>query len=336
MRSVPLCIGGVLLLIGCRKDPALVGAEVPSLFPLELPPGAAMPSVREDNPLTTASVRLGKSLFFEKGLSRTGTLSCSGCHFSDRAFSDTLPRSFGVNGEQGMRNAPSLANVAYHPALFRDGGVPTLELQVLAPIHDHLEMDHDINQAAAALREQEPFATLSQEAYGRPLDAYVITRAIANYERTLLSGWSRYDRFVHLGEPALTEQELRGMDLFHSSTAGCASCHSGQDLSDHAFYNIGQYLDYADNGRERITQDPADDGKFKVPTLRNIALTAPYMHDGTMATLGEVIDHFASGGLPHPNKNPLLVPFTLSPTERADLIAFLTALTDERSIDQVP
>nr|MBP6699317.1 cytochrome-c peroxidase [Flavobacteriales bacterium] len=131
-----------------------------------------MPSVREDNPLTTASVRLGKSLFFEKGLSRTGTLSCSGCHFSDRAFSDTLPRSFGVNGEQGMRNAPSLANVAYHPALFRDGGVPTLELQVLAPIHDHLEMDHDINLAAAALREQEPFATLSQEAYGRPLDAY--------------------------------------------------------------------------------------------------------------------------------------------------------------------
>lgn len=326
-----------MVVSGCRKDPEMAGGEVLAPFVLELPPGAGMPPIPEANPLTAASVRLGKALFFEPGLSRTGMLACAGCHFPERAFSDTVPLSVGVNGETGMRNAPSLANVAYHPALFRDGGVPTLEMQVLAPIHDALEMDHDINVAAGALRDQPPYSLLSEQAYGRPLDAYVITRALANYERTLLSGWSRYDRFVFLGEgSALTEQELRGMDLFHRDTIGCANCHAGQDLSDHAFYNIGQYLDYADPGRERITDDPGDLGKFKVPTLRNIARTAPYMHDGTMVTLGEVIDHFASGGLPHPNKSPLLVPFTLSPNERADLIAFLNALTDERSIDQVP
>ncbi|MBK8339090.1 MAG: cytochrome-c peroxidase [Flavobacteriales bacterium] len=276
MKRISFFVAGSLVLSGCRKDPGLAGIEAPSLFALDLPPGAEMPIVPGENPLTTPSVRLGKALFFEKGLSRTGTLSCAGCHFPERAFSDTVPRSAGVNGDLGMRNAPSLANVAYHPALFRDGGVPNLELQVLAPIHDDLEMDHDINAAAGDLRDREPYATLSQQAYGKPLDAYVITRALANYERTLLSGWSRYDRFVHLADGnALSEQELRGLDLFNSSATGCVSCHSGQDLSDHAFYNIGQYVDYADPGRERITQDPGDLGKFKVPTLRNIALSPP-------------------------------------------------------------
>jgi cytochrome c peroxidase len=174
------------------------------------------------------------------------------------------------------------------------------------------------------------------KAYGKPLDAWVITRAIANYERTLISGWSRYDRFLQGDQQALTDAERNGLQLFQSAALNCTACHSGQDLSDHDFHNVGQYMDYGtDPGRERITLRPEDNGKFKTPSLRNVALTAPYMHDGTMATIEEVIDHFASGGLPHPQLDAELRPFALTTSEMADLIAFLNSLTDQRPLDQV-
>lgn len=306
-------------------------------FHLELPPGAPMPPIPAAEPLTRASVSLGKALFFDTRLSRDGTVSCGSCHLPAHAFSDTVALSTGVDGNSGMRNAPTLGNVAYHPYLFRDGGVPNLEMQVLAPVLDPMEMDHTMHEAAQRLAQDGSYQHLSQLAYGRDLDPYVITRAIAAYERTLISGWSRFDRFYYQGDiGAMTESERHGWDLFRSDTLNCMACHNGFDLSDHSFQNIGQYLEYTDIGRERITLDPADAGKFKVPTLRNIALTAPYMHDGAMATLGEVIDHFASGGLPHANRSPLLPNFVLNEQEKEDLIAFLYALTDEHSIDQVP
>ncbi len=306
-------------------------------FHLQLPPGAPPPDLPADNPLTTASVQLGKALFFDPRLSRDGTVSCASCHHPDRAFSDTVALSSGVEGRLGMRNAPTLGNMAYQEDLFRDGGVSTLERQVLAPVQDPVEMDHTIQLAAAAVSGDPEYERLSRSAYGIPIDAYVVTRAIANYERTLISGWSRFDRYFYQGDnAALTEAEVRGWELFNSSELNCSACHNGFDLSDHSFQNIGQYLDYADPGRERITLEPSDIGKFKVPTLRNIALTAPYMHDGAITTLDGVIEHFAAGGLPHPNRSPLLPNFVLSTDEKADLIAFLNALTDERSIDQVP
>ncbi|MGV3636950.1 MAG: cytochrome-c peroxidase [Flavobacteriales bacterium] len=296
-----------------------------------------MPPVPADNPLTVASVSLGKALFFDPRLSRDGTLSCASCHHPDRAFSDTVALSVGVEGRTGLRNSPTLGNVAYHPNFFRDGGIPTLERQLIAPVTDVAEMDHTLNGAVAAVVEDERYQRWSQLAYGRALDPFVITRALASYERTLLSGWSRFDRYFYEGRTdAITESEVRGWDLFRSNALNCTACHSGFDFSDHSFHNIGQYAEYPDRGRERITLDPADNGKFKVPTLRNIALTAPYMHDGAMTTLDEVIDHFASGGVAHPNKSPLMPSFVLTPAEKADLIAFLHALTDERSLDQVP
>jgi len=326
-----------LLLVGCRKDPALPVAEFDAPFPLQLPPGAPMPEFPEDNPLTIASVELGKALFFDPRLSRNGTVSCRSCHHPDRAFSDTVALSVGIDQQLGQRNSPSLANLAYHPSFFRDGGVSTLERQVIAPVQDPLEMDHSIQRAADAVSGDMHYERLSQLAYGMPMDAYVITRAIASYERTLISGWSRFDRYFYQADAAaMTESEVRGWELFTSSELNCTACHTGFDLSDHSFQNIGQYLEYADTGRERITQGPADIGKFKVPTLRNIALTAPYMHDGAITTLDGVIDHFAGGGLPHPNRSPLMTNFALSVDQKAELIAFLNALTDERSIDQVP
>lgn len=325
----------LMLVAGCRRDlDGLSDATTP--FPLQVPPGHPLPPQNEDAPLTLESVRLGKALFFEPRLSRGAEVSCGSCHFPDRAFSDTVAISQGVQGRPGLRNSPTLANVAHHPAFFKDGGVPTLEMQVLAPIHDPVEMDFDIHEAALLLKLEEPYRSLSIKAFGRDLDAWVITRAIANYERTLLSGWSRYDRFLQGDVNALSEAEQRGLQVFNGPEANCSACHNGFDLSDHTYQNIGSYMVYTDEGRGRITLDPADDGKFMVPTLRNIALTAPYLHDGSLATLGEVVDHFISGGVGHPNQSPHVRPFTLTSQERSDLLAFLNALTDERPIDQVP
>jgi cytochrome c peroxidase len=338
MRSavIPL-LACAALMAACAREPVDM-AELDEPYIVQLPPGAPTLPVPGENALTKARVQLGKALFFEKELSLGNGIACATCHLPEHAFSDTSALSHGVGGATGLRNSPTLANLAWHQGFFRDGGVPTLEQQVLAPIHDEVEMASNINDAAALLRDREPYASLSRKAYDRALDGFVITRAIACYERTLVSGWSRYDRFQYQGDAtALSADERHGRELFNSDAAGCSGCHSGFDLSDHTYRNIGTALDHTDDpGRERITLQPGDRGKFKVPTLRNVALTAPYLHDGSMSTLEEVVEHFASGGVNDPNKDPLVVPLALSPQDKADLVAFLRSLTDDRSLDQVP
>ena len=325
----------LLMVVACDRDGAAV-VHADTNYPWELPPGFPVPPYPDDNPPTLASARLGKALFFDHRLSRDGSISCASCHHPDRGFSDTVALSLGVDGRVGIRNAPSLVNIAYHAPFFRDGGVPTLEQQVIHPVHDEAEMDHNIHAAAERLRNEEPYRSLALEAYGRPLDGWVLTRALASYERTLIGGWSRWDRWMQGDATALSAAEVRGWDLFNSEALNCGACHVGHTLTDHAFHNVGQYDTYADEGRERISLDPEDNGKFKTPTLRNIALTAPYMHDGAMATLEEVVGHFAGGGRPHAAKSTAMRNFAMTAEERADLLAFLHALTDERPIDQVP
>ncbi|MBK9760446.1 MAG: c-type cytochrome [Flavobacteriales bacterium] len=325
----------VVLAGACAKEEtSKPDADEP--FIVNMPPGAAAVPVPETNALTKARVSLGKALFFDERLSLGNGLSCASCHHPSNAFSDTVALSAGAGGAFGLRNAPSLGNVAWQPALFYDGGVPTLEQQVLAPIHDELEMASNINTAAEQLRTVEPFASLSMKGYGRALDGFVITRALASYERTLVSGWSRFDRYFYQGDlNALTESERNGWEVFNSKQ--CGACHSGHNFTDYSYRNIGYGSDLeADPGRQRITLSPLDKGKFKVPTLRNIALTAPYLHDGSMATLLEVIDHFNSGGNSDANKDALLVPLELTEQDKLDLLAFLNSLTDSRSLDQVP
>jgi cytochrome c peroxidase len=326
-----------LLAFACSKD-EVSPTEGDTPYTVSLPAGAPPIPTPADNALTVARVTLGKKLFFDERLSLGNGLSCASCHLPARAFSDTVALSVGHNGALGFRNAPTLANVAYHSSFFRDGGVTTLEMQVLAPLHDDAEMASNVVEVCAQLKSVEPFASLSWKAYGRELDPYVITRAIAAYERTLISGWSRFDRFAYGNDAnALTESEQRGWQLFNSEALGCGGCHGGFDLSDHDFHNIGTTLDYSvDPGRERITLQASDRGKFKTPTLRNIALTGPYMHDGSMSTLEQVIDHFATGGIAQPNLDQALHAFVLSSQDKADLLAFLNSLTDERSIDQLP
>ncbi len=325
----------VLTAYGCRKDVEPFGHAAADLpFVVELPPGAPPLPAFEDA-LTEAKVRLGKALFFDQRLSQGKGISCASCHHPGKAFSDTVALSVGAFGRLGFRNAPTLTNVAYHPLMNRDGGVPTLHQQVLVPISDEAEMDADIHQVAVALRDLPPYAELSERAYGRRLDIFVITRALAAYERTLIGGWSRYDLYRQGDTDALTPQEQDGLAVFEG--AGCGACHGGFDLTDRGFHNTGLELDHSDDaGRERITLDPLDRGKFKTPTLRNIALTAPYMHDGSLATLEEVVAHFNGGGLPDPNRSPLMVPLGLTAQQQQDLVAFFGSLTDGRSLDQVP
>lgn len=323
-----LCLGA------CARDTAAPTGTEP--YPLAVPTGWPDPPVRADNPLTVTSVQLGRSLFFDERLSLSRGLSCSSCHQTDRAFSDSVARSRGVDGRTGMRNAPSLANVAYHPLLLRDGGAPSLEQQVLVPFFDHRELDADPQQVVEALADDADVQRLSRTAYGRPFDLYVLTRSLANYLRTLLSGHSRYDLYLAGDRAALSPAETRGLDVF-TGAGKCTACHAGHDLSDHGFHNTGLASDLAsDPGRQRITLDPGDRGKFKTPTLRNIALTAPYMHDGSLTTLQAVVDHYRTGGKIGPDKDPLMMPLHLTDQQQADLIAFLHALTDVQPLDMQP
>ena len=321
----------VAMLPACTKDVQEDPVADNALFALDLPAGWPQPPVPENNPLTNASVQLGKALFFDERLSLDRGISCASCHHPGSAFSDSLPFSLGVHGEAGFRNAPSLANVGYHPLLFRDGGVPTLEQQVLVPLLDEKEMDANPQAVIELLQADAQLTAMSKRAYGKPLDQLVLTQAIANYERTLISGHSRYDRYLQGDASALSEAATRGLQLFTGS-AHCSVCHSGPDLSDHDFHNVGTAGDgTADAGRERITFLSQDRGKFKTPTLRNISRTAPYMHHGGMATLEAVVHHFNT---PPPEAG--MQSLGLSASEEQDLVAFLRALDNERPLDQVP
>jgi len=180
------------------------------------------------------------------------------------------------------------------------------------------------------LAQDSSYIQMAQTAYGRDLDAFVITRAIACFERSLLSGYSYYDQYFHYeNEAALTPAQIRGMDLFFGDKTNCSKCHGGFNFTNYAFENNGLYEEYTDNGRFRLTNEVSDIALFKVPSLRNIELTAPYMHDGSLQSLEEVIDHYVSGGKSHANKNLLVEPLNVTESEQNDLVQFLKSLTDE-------
>lgn len=295
----------------------------------DLPPGFPMPLIPEDNQLTPYRIDLGRRLFHDPILSRDSTIACASCHHADKKLTDGLAVSIGIDGQTGIRNAMSLINVAYQPYLFWDGGVPTLELQVLAPIHDPREMDFDINLVVDRLKRHPEYPVLFRRAYDQEPSPYTLTRAIACFERSLYSATTRYDRYVYFGDTtALNPSERNGMELFFSERAECFHCHSGFNFTDFSFRNNGLYDYYADSGRARITLNPADVGKFKVPSLRNLAYTAPYMHDGSLATLRDVVEHYASGGKNHPNKSIFVRKLDLTEQEKQDLVNFLLTLSD--------
>lgn len=319
------------LLSSCASDPDLNEMEAGNkVLTLELPKGFPYPDIPVDNQPTQNRIDLGKKLFFDPVLSRDSTVSCASCHHIDKAFTDGLPVSQGIDGQHTMRNAPSILNVAYQPYMFWDGGVPTIEQQVLSPISSPVEMDFDANKIVERLKNNQEYVDMFKKAYNQEPTVFALTRAIANYERTLYTGRSKFDDYQYYNnENALSPSELNGKNIFFGEKGECFHCHNEFTFTDNSFKNNGLYMNYIDSGRARITLLASDVGKFKVPSLRNVALTAPYMHDGSLATLYDVVEHYNSGGQPHPNKSGLIKPLNLSEQEKQDLVNFLMALTDQ-------
>lgn len=334
LLALPVLLG----LAGCQRDTALV-PNAPAQaepFPLERPSHFPQARIPEDSPLTVQTVALGRRLFFDPILSRDRTISCGSCHLPEKAFTDGLPVSVGIEGLTTARNAKPLFNAVYSPQRFNwDGLINSLELQAIIPIEAHNEMDLPLPDAAARLQAHPDYLALFTAAYGRGPDTYTLVRALSAYQRSLVSANSPYDQYVRSGNPDfLTDAQLRGMNLFFSERGDCFHCHNGELFRDGDFHNTGIKLDNPDLGMGAVTGRPQDAGKFHTPTLRNLKFTAPYMHDGSFATLEAVLDHYSAGGLPNPNRSGQIVALNLTAQEKQDLIAFLLALSDDEFIER--
>lgn len=331
IRLSTVLLAFLLVIAACSKDPL---AEPENAALLQVPYRFPVPDFPADNEFSEVRWTLGKKLFFDPAMSRDSSISCASCHHPGSAFSDTVKFSFGVDSALGIRNVPSLANVAYHPYFMREGGAATLEMQVLVPIQEHHEFDFNILLIAERMQEDSSYRRLSMEAYNRVPDPFVITRALATFERSFISGNSPYDSFYYKGNmDAISAEAIRGFVLFNSDKASCSECHGGFNFTGYAFKNNGLYKEYADPGRFKLTGLEEDRALFKTPSLRNVAVTAPYMHDGSFKSLEEVVEHYNSGGQGHPNQDPLVRPLGLTVEERAELVAFLRSLTDEEFIN---
>ena len=285
-------------------------------------------AISDDDPFSEKKAALGKQLFFDKNLSIDSTIACSSCHLTDFAYSDTIAISKGVHGRSGDRNSPSLIYSGFAPLINKDGGVVKLDIQALIPIEDENEMGIHILKLAERLENDNDYAQSFEEAFNRKPDPFTIPRALAHFVRTLPSPSSPFDSYQTGELDSLSQEEINGMNLFMSDRLNCISCHKDPLFTTFEFAHNGLYSEYEDLGRALITSDSTDIGLFKIPSLKNIALTAPYMHDGSVASLEEVIRHYASGGKSHVNKDKRITGFELSDIELTELLAFLDALTD--------
>jgi cytochrome c peroxidase len=301
----------------------------------ELPKGFPQPRVPADNPMTPEKIRLGRHLFYDKRMSANGTASCATCHRQELAFTDGKAHAVGVTGEPHPRGAMSLVNIAYAAALtWNDPRARSLEDQMLTPMFGQHPVELGLSAGGGelleSLRSDAAYRAMFAAAFPQDPDPFTVrnvTKAISCFERTIMSARSPYDRY-HYGrdDGAISESAKRGETLFFSEPLSCFRCHGGFNFSDATVSNRGGDREFEPRFHNTGVSDP---GKFKTPTLRNVALTAPYMHDGSLATLEAVLDHYSSGGHKNPELDPLIRGFTLSVQDRADLIAFLRSLTDE-------
>ena len=316
-----------MVCMSCSKDLAISEVDVPWRQAPEHWPEMPQP---EDNELNIARWELGKRMFFDTQFSSDGSVSCASCHLPSLAFGSSAATSTGAANAPGTRNVPALSNVGYLPYFLREGGVPTLEMQVLVPIQEENEFHNNIVVIADSLANDESYVDASMNAYGEGPSPYVVTRALAAFQRGIVDGNSPYDQWVSGDSEAMTDSEISGLEVF--SEIGCDRCHSGFLFTDNRIANNGLYETYDDPGLARLTGRTEDIGKFKVPSLRNVGMTAPYMFDGSLATLDDVLAHYESGGSSHPNKAPEIEPITLTDAQKDDLKAFLNALTDNSFI----
>jgi cytochrome c peroxidase len=285
-----------------------------------------------DNPQTSKKIELGRLLFFDKRWSKTNTIACAGCHMPTLAFTDGQPVSTGIHRLQGGRSAPTAINRVYSKVQFWDGRAATLEEQSIGPFANPVEhgfTDHD--ELVAKIKTNAGYRALFREVFGHEVTIGDVGRAIASFQRTLLSGNSPADQFDSGGdEKALSVSAQRGLELFRGK-ARCTRCHSGFNFTDEKFHNLGIGWDTntVDLGRYMVTKNPEEIGAFKTPTLREIARTAPYMHDGRFAILEDVVSFYNGGGIKNPHLDNTVIPLELSEQEQQDLVAYLRSLNGE-------
>lgn len=302
----------------------LDGISVPDIGPLPAP----VP-VPTGNISHAAKIELGKQLFFDGRLSRNNQVSCAYCHIPGSGFSDPHPTSLGVDDLIGGRQAPTILNAAFSPLLFWDGRAKSLEEQTLGPIQNPIEMAETLDHLVSKLQTVKSYRRQFRNVFGTEISSQGITKAIAAFARTLISTNSTFDQYSLGNKQAMNEAAIRGMALFKGK-ARCILCHNGSNFTDDQFHNLGVPQVgpmKVDLGRYDVTSREQDKGAFKTPTLRSILETAPYMHDGVFLNLEEVIEFLDKGGGVNPNLSPLMKPLDLTQEEKADLLAFLEALT---------
>lgn len=314
LRMIALCgllTAGVLAVTGVADD--------------DVPLGLKEIRYPRDNQPTEAKIALGRQLYFDTRLSSDSTIACASCHDPAKGWSNAAQFATGVDGQLGGRNSPTIINAAYNRFNFWDGRAGGLEDQALGPIQNPIEMNMTLEAVVERLNGIDGYREQFQDVFGTDVTSEGIARAIGAYERTVLSGDAPYDRFKAGDEDALSEAAQRGMDLFFGK-AHCSACHAGSNFTDNAFHNIGVGMDAdePDPGRFAVSGLAGDTGSFKTPTLREIARTGPYMHDGSMKTLEEVVDHYDEGGTANPYLDEEIYKLNLTAEEKADLITFMT------------
>jgi cytochrome c peroxidase len=339
----------ILFLFACEENnveikssfnPTKVSLNIPQLFSDKILP----PIIPVNNPQTVEGIALGRKLFFDPILSADGSQACADCHAPENAFTDIERFSEGIDKVKGARNSMPIFNMAwnYDEIFFWDGRVFSLENQALEPVINPIEMHNTWTFATESLQNHSEYPALFFNAFGTSaIDSTLVTKALAQFERTLISGNSRFDKYL-LNEIELTDSELNGFDIFMSESKGdCFHCHGNANnplWTDNIFHNNGLDASFSDLGLGKITGDPADNGKFKTPSLRNLQFTAPYMHDGRFQTLDQVINHYSEGLVKSSTIDPLMKAVNnggvhLSENEKIDLKAFLLSLSDDEFIN---
>lgn len=301
------------------------GQAVPLAIPLGLDRNMPIP---RDNPLTTGKIALGKRLFNDYRLSSDKTMSCESCHDPQHAFSDQRMAALGIYGRHGTRRVPRLINRGYGSTFFWDGRASSIEEQVLQPIGNPNEMGMSVDEAVKRIKADRSYRRDFKRAFKSQPTSRNVAQALASYVRSILSGNSAYDRYMNGDRAALTAGQQRGLELFRGK-ANCIACHSGPNFTDEKFHNTGigwHGSSFDDDGRFAVTHNEADRGAFKTPTLRDVANSAPYTHQGRLSTLKDLMDFYDAGGNPSPNLDPQLHPLHLSEQEKKDVIDFLGAL----------
>lgn len=288
----------------------------------------------KDNPYTAEKAALGKMLFFDTRLSRDKNLSCASCHNPSFGWEVPFARAIGAGGKPLGRNAPTALNHAWSESLFWDGRAPTLEAQARGPIEAPPEMDLPLATAVTRLKEVEGYRAAFSRSFPKDgLTEDSILKAIATYERTLVTGDTPFDRWIRGDKNALPDSARNGFALF-TGKANCVACHSGWNFTDNKFYDIG--LPSEDIGRKGVTRADADQHAFKTSSLREIAARAPYMHNGEVATLEAVVEHYVTGGVTRPSRSALIKPMALSRQEVQDLVAFMRSLSSPQAVLAMP